>query len=90
VGKSPAWNALNAKYIDGFTLCGYGCGRVAVEGDHIIPVARGGQDTEDNYLPSCRTCNARKGTGPPPRPPYYSDTLMKIRERRDHDKSSEY
>jgi len=30
--------------------------------DHIIPVSRGGQHTEDNLVVSCRSCNSKKGT----------------------------
>jgi 5-methylcytosine-specific restriction endonuclease McrA len=64
---SPAWDALNKKYLDGVTLCAYGCGRVAVTGDHITPRSKGGEDTEENYAPCCRTCNSRKGNRPAPR-----------------------
>jgi hypothetical protein len=41
-----------------------GCGEnVAVdsEGDHIIPVSRGGPAGLENYIPMCRSCNASKG-----------------------------
>jgi len=32
-----------------------------LEQDHIVPVSRGGGYTKDNIIPSCRTCNAKKG-----------------------------
>ena len=38
------------------------CGsKERIELDHIIPLARGGQDIETNLIPVCRGCNARKG-----------------------------
>lgn len=30
------------------------------QADHIIPVAKGGTDAEDNLAPAHRSCNARK------------------------------
>ena len=30
------------------------------EADHIYPRARGGMDTESNYLPACGVCNATR------------------------------
>ena len=30
--------------------------------DHMIPLARGGKDTFDNYMPACRACNYYKDT----------------------------
>jgi len=29
--------------------------------DHLIPIAKGGPDTLDNCVPSCRQCNQAKG-----------------------------
>ena len=31
------------------------------EGDHIVPVGRGGSHGIDNYLPACGPCNSSKG-----------------------------
>ena len=31
------------------------------ERDHVIPVSKGGGNTKDNIVPSCRLCNAKKG-----------------------------
>jgi len=48
---------------DGF-VCGY-CGShppsVILEVDHIIPVAGGGENTEENLITSCFDCNRGKG-----------------------------
>jgi len=33
--------------------------------DHVIPVSKGGQDTWDNIVTACETCNNRKGNGTP-------------------------
>jgi len=43
----------------------------AYELDHVIPLTAGGTDTIDNWRPTHRVCNARKGQGPPtpPAPP---------------------
>lgn len=30
--------------------------------DHVIPIYNGGEDTESNMLPACRSCNHYKGT----------------------------
>ena len=29
--------------------------------DHLIPIARGGQSSKNNVVPSCKPCNTRKG-----------------------------
>jgi hypothetical protein len=39
--------------------------------DHAVPISRGGPDTPDNWLLSCRRCNNAKG----------DDTLSEFRER---------
>lgn len=45
------------------TTCQY-CGSPATGFDHIIPMSKGGQDTEDNKVPCCRECNRIKSTQP--------------------------
>jgi 5-methylcytosine-specific restriction endonuclease McrA len=30
-------------------------------GDHIIPTIEGGEDSADNWLPSCKSCDSSKG-----------------------------
>lgn len=42
--------------------CAY-CGeQVELTKDHIIPVARGGNDLIENIIPSCKRCNQKKQT----------------------------
>lgn len=31
------------------------------ERDHIVPISKGGNNTKENVVPACRSCNARKG-----------------------------
>ena len=51
--------------------CGY-CGVTETESgghleiDHFFPQSRGGQDTLDNLVYACRTCNSFKGDYWPP------------------------
>lgn len=59
--------------------CAY-CGDVATEVDHVYPKSKGGEDTLDNLVAACRTCNVRKkdslflaqGSTPPAFPAYIS------------------
>jgi 5-methylcytosine-specific restriction endonuclease McrA len=46
--------------------CGY-CGRgdLPLTVDHIIPKARGGQDTWENLICACTVCNNKKGDRTP-------------------------
>lgn len=45
--------------------CG-SCGATTdLEVDHIVPVARGGQTTDENLQTLCKGCNAKKGTRAP-------------------------
>lgn len=37
---------------------------VALTQDHVTPVARGGDHSQDNIVPACRGCNARKSNRP--------------------------
>jgi hypothetical protein len=43
---------------DAYT-CAY-CGDVATEVDHVYPKSKGGEDTLDNLVAACRSCNSRK------------------------------
>lgn len=53
------WQRLVARYRG---CCAY-CGRqtVALQREHVIPVARGGRHAIGNLLPACRPCNLSKG-----------------------------
>jgi len=47
------------------------CGsRMDICADHITPLARGGEHTERNLQPLCRTCNSSKGARNDPSPRY--------------------
>jgi hypothetical protein len=41
--------------------CGCDLKYEAMQIDHVVPLIRGGDDTADNMLPACRSCNHRKG-----------------------------
>ncbi|WP_051423031.1 HNH endonuclease [Arthrobacter sp. MA-N2] len=74
------WKKLRAKALrlaqaQGLTHCphcrvllDYQRGRLpnSAEPDHIVPYARGGQDTIENLSVICRTCNISKGNRPAP------------------------
>lgn len=30
--------------------------------DHIVPISKGGDNTKDNVVPACQSCNSKKGT----------------------------
>lgn len=51
---------------DSFTCqyCGSHPPAVVLHADHIIPVADGGQNTEDNLITACEACNLGKGARP--------------------------
>lgn len=40
--------------------CAY-CGALAEHLDHVVPLSKGGTDTEDNMVPACAGCNLSKG-----------------------------
>ena len=54
------WKKIRIKVLqrDAYT-CAY-CGDVANEVDHIYPKVKGGEDTLDNLVAACRTCNIKK------------------------------
>jgi 5-methylcytosine-specific restriction endonuclease McrA len=41
--------------------CYYCHRRLPLEMDHVIPLVEGGNHTESNIVPACRSCNASKG-----------------------------
>lgn len=40
--------------------CAY-CANPATDLDHVIPISRGGPDTESNLVAACKSCNCSKG-----------------------------
>lgn len=40
--------------------CAY-CTAMAEHLDHVVPLSKGGTDTEDNMVPACAGCNLSKG-----------------------------
>lgn len=57
------WTAILGAYN---YRCAY-CGRQGVEltQDHVIPVSRGGADSQSNVVPACRSCNCQKSDKTP-------------------------
>jgi hypothetical protein len=49
--------------------CGRSAAAVALQVDHVIPVARGGLTTWENLRTACEDCNAGKSDGDPSHPP---------------------
>ena len=41
-------------------LCYYDDTHIATTIDHVVPISRGGQDTFENVVPACKSCNSRK------------------------------
>lgn len=52
------WEAL--KRINNFKCWYCGCIPEKLTQDHVIPVSKGGDDSFENIVPACRTCNKRK------------------------------
>lgn len=52
------WAAMKLRF---HNTCFY-CGVIpeSLEQDHVIPLSKGGNHTENNIVPCCRTCNASK------------------------------
>jgi len=55
------WERLSEKYNGKCPICKKHIGRELLTIDHIIPISRGGQNTEDNIQLLCRSCNTKKG-----------------------------
>lgn len=48
--------------------CAY-CGKKGkLQQDHIIPLSKGGDHSQQNVIPACQRCNRTKSAGPPPVP----------------------
>lgn len=46
------------KYGGRCAYCGEAIKYEEMQVDHMEPLAKGGVDSEENYMPACRTCNA--------------------------------
>ena len=53
---------IYAKYSGRCAYCGQPIAYKDMQGDHREPLAKGGADSEENYMPACRTCNHYKHT----------------------------
>lgn len=57
------WKAMQEAFDHRCAYCNKRCkGRLTQ--DHITPLTEGGEHTAFNIVPACRSCNARKQTGP--------------------------
>lgn len=54
------WKSIKNQFNQSCAYCG--CPDCKLTMDHVIPVSRGGQNTKDNIVPACRSCNSKKGT----------------------------
>ena len=51
---------LREETLKRFPIC-FHCGqRPSTERDHIVPLSRGGADTIENSVGSCKTCNVKR------------------------------
>jgi 5-methylcytosine-specific restriction endonuclease McrA len=56
------WKAVLRHWKRRCIYCGKKFGRRDVSKDHLIPLARGGDNSIRNIRPACRRCNSSKGT----------------------------
>jgi hypothetical protein len=54
-------NNIRERFSDECVYCGRKVGHI----DHIVPVARGGDESPDNKMPICPKCNLHKNAKPP-------------------------
>jgi hypothetical protein len=61
---APDWDVMRAVVLerDGYRCQYCGSTRMPLEGDHIIPLSRGGTNSFTNINTACATCNRRKGS----------------------------
>ena len=58
-GYGVRWRQLRLAFLREHPICAV-CGRPATDVDHVVPKAEGGDDTEENLQPLCRTCHRKK------------------------------
>ncbi len=62
-GSTRQWRKIRERILrQGQYVCVY-CGQEATTVDHVIPRRLGGNDSDDNLVPSCAKCNYSKGGG---------------------------
>lgn len=60
--KNDVWQKTGGKcFYCGCVLLPFGHEKNSFSMDHVISLRKGGTDTLDNLVPSCRTCNSKKG-----------------------------
>jgi hypothetical protein len=64
-GAPNRWPSIRARILemDGY-ICGY-CQKEATEVDHIIPMSKGGDESDENLVACCRMCNVTKNNRTP-------------------------
>jgi 5-methylcytosine-specific restriction protein A len=74
---------------DGFCCryCGKAPGETELQIDHLIPHAKGGDNSYLNLITSCRLCNAGKGQNAAERVPIPMDAIERTKEYADRLKS---
>ena len=67
---------------DGFCCryCGKAPGETELQLDHLIPVAKGGDDSYLNLITSCRLCNAGKGQNDAQRVPIPVEVIERTKD----------
>ena len=58
-------NPSSKPIVDYCRYCGIELKHHEIQMDHVFPKSRGGLNTEDNLVPSCRECNVKKGARTP-------------------------
>jgi hypothetical protein len=58
--QTQQYRTNRAAILDGNPPCHW-CGGIATQADHLIEHDAGGDDSTDNLVPSCRTCNSKRG-----------------------------
>jgi 5-methylcytosine-specific restriction endonuclease McrA len=59
--QTQQYRTNRAAILDGNPDCYWGCGNKATQADHLIEHDAGGDDSTANLVPSCRTCNSKRG-----------------------------
>lgn len=65
--SAEVWMQIRARIFerDNYTCIYCGSHGVALECDHVVPVAQGGSNDDENLVTACRACNRAKGARTP-------------------------